>query len=87
MANFTLLIKVTEHGTNRPIVGATATGTVCGLDVNDEPVDAVTGADGFATIKGLYLTVTAEGFEDSAHQLHRRPALQALVPVSLRRRV
>jgi hypothetical protein len=86
MADFRLLIRVTEQGTNMPIVGATATGTLCGLDVNDRPVDAVSGADGFVTIKGLYLTVTAEGFEDYSHQLHRRPALQVMVPVSLRRR-
>jgi hypothetical protein len=86
MADFRLLIMVTEQGTNTPIVGATATGTVCGLDGYDQPVDAVTGADGFATLKGLYLTVTAEGFEDYTHQLHRRPALQEVVRVYLRRR-
>jgi hypothetical protein len=85
MADFRLLIRVTEEGTNAPVVGAIATGTVCGLDANDQPVDAVSGADGFATIKGLYLTVTAEGFEDYTH-LHRKPALQSVVPVSLRRR-
>jgi hypothetical protein len=86
MAEFRLLIRVTEQGTNKPIVGATATGTLCGLDASDRPVDAVSGADGFATLKGIYLTVTADGFEDYTHQLHRRPALQTLVPVSLRRR-
>jgi hypothetical protein len=86
MADFRLLIKVTEQGTNTPIVGAIVTGTVCGLDAYDQPVDAVSGADGFATFKGLYLTVTAEGFEDYAHQLHRRPALQEVVRVFLRRR-
>ena len=86
MADFRLLIRVTEEGTDAPVVGATATGTVCGLDADDQPVDAVSGADGFATIKGLYLTITEEGFEDSTQQLHRRPALQSLVPVSLRRR-
>jgi hypothetical protein len=86
MADFKLLIRVTEQGTNTPIVGATATGTVCGLDANDQPVDAVSGADGFATIKGLFLTVKADGFEDYTHQLHRRPALQEMVAVSLRRR-
>jgi hypothetical protein len=86
MADFRLLIRVTEQGTNRPIVGATATGTLCGLDANDQPVDAVSGADGFATLKGLYLTVTAAGFEDYTDQLHRRPSLQTMLPVSLRRR-
>jgi hypothetical protein len=86
VADFRLLIMVTEQGTNTPIVGATATGTVCGLDANDQPVDAVSGPDGFASFKGLYLTVTAEGFEDYIHQLHRRPALQEVVRVYLRRR-
>jgi hypothetical protein len=86
MADFRLLIRVTDWVTNTPIVGATATGTVCGLDAYDQPVDAVSGADGFATFKGLYLTVTAEGFEDYTRQLHRRPALQDVVPVYLRRR-
>ena len=85
MAEFRLLIRVTEQGTNKPIVGATVTGSLCGLDADDRPVDAVSGADGFATLKGIYLTVTKE-IRGLYHQLHRRPALQTVVPVSLRRR-
>jgi hypothetical protein len=87
MADFGLTVTITDADTHQPIAGATASGTdCCGLDAADNPVPALSDDKGIATIKALYLTVTAPGYEDYAHQLYRRPALGASVPVSLRRR-
>ncbi len=86
MADFGLTVVVTDVDTGKPIEGATASGTdCCGLDAQDNLVPAVSGPDGVATIKALYLTVSAPGYGTYEHQPYRRPALGASVPVSLRR--
>ncbi len=86
MSDFGLPVVVTDKDTGKPIVGATCTGEVFGMDASQNPVTATTDATGTATISGIYLTVTADGYDSYVRQPYRRPSLQAPVAVSLRRR-
>lgn len=77
MADFGLTIKVTEGSNDGPpVVGAVASGTL---------MSQSTDVQGNAVIDGLYLTVTADGYEPYVSQPYHRPSLQAPVTVSLQR--
>jgi hypothetical protein len=85
MADFGLPIQVLDADTHAPIAGALVTGTAVALDFDANPIVAQTGADGVATINGIFVSIRAAGYQPYLHQLYRRPSLQAPVTIHLTR--